>query len=101
MTGAPRPWRILNPRRIEEGLANEEEATREAVLDALERLLANPYEPEGLVVHPIRGKIGESYPDVFHVLLAEGWILSFERYPDDMMPLAMPLLKVRAFLRLI
>jgi predicted alpha/beta-hydrolase family hydrolase len=93
-------WRLVSSRRIDDGLRDESEEVRRAVLDALAKLLEDPIAPDGLVVHALRGRLASKYPDTYHVELAAGFILSYSVHPNGLPPLGGKLIFTRAFVRL-
>lgn len=101
MTTPSSGWTILNPGLIERGLAQEAAPVRDAVLLAIQELLKDPMGPTNIAVRPLRGIPAHIDPGVLLAQLPGGWTLSYEAYPEGLMPLAGPLIKVRAFVRLL
>lgn len=85
----------LNAHLIEEGLASEPPAVKEAVLDALVRVADKPHEPEGVVARcmlPTR-----EVPERRVAFLPYGWALVYQPYTNGPPPWAGPHVCVLGF----
>lgn len=90
-------WRWLNQYRIVDALTAEDELAQEAVLDALDRILDNPYEPYGVDVHVMKGAGARAGRMI--AWLPRGFVLTYQTYDDGPPPLAGPHVSVVALMK--
>lgn len=79
-------WRWTNDFRIVEALESEPQEVRDIVLDALDRILENPFEPENVEVTMLRGP--EARAERRIAWLPRGFILTYQPYFNGPPPLA-------------
>lgn len=88
-------WRWTNEYRIVELLRQEDDEARGAVLDALDRILEDPFDPYGVDVHKMRGKGARE--DRRIAWLPRGFVLTYQPYLNGPPPLAGNHVSVVAF----
>ena len=86
-------WKILGAHLIRNRLEGEPDEVKSAVLEGIELLLENPYEPPGPVeVHVMRGRNPEG---LYVAYLPDNWYLSYVPRPD-FPPIGREFIEVRA-----
>ncbi|MDP8975694.1 MAG: hypothetical protein M3N28_04875 [Actinomycetota bacterium] len=87
---------MLNPGYVNERIAGLSVEDKEAIADALELILEEPYDPPGLTVHRQRGRGDE---EVYIAHLPDNWYLSYTVHPWGLPPLGGKFVRARALLR--
>jgi hypothetical protein len=99
-------WRLLNKGYVLRRLEEQNAATAEYVdvLTALMDLMHDPMGSETLPVRLLRGPAAdlgiEDDGEYYNAELPNGWAITFELLPVGLPPLAGPLLRVRAAVRI-
>lgn len=94
----PGGYRLLGDKRLEV-LDDEDSETRAAVLEALARLLTNPFGRTDPPTYPLKGFAADGRSGWRFAQLPGGWTLTYSVHPDGLPPLGAPLVLVQALVR--
>ena len=94
----PGGYRLLGDKRLAV-LDGDSSETRVAVLDALARLITNPFGCADPPTYPLKGFAADGRPGWRVAQLPGGWTLTYSVHAEGLPPLGGPLVVIRALVR--
>jgi hypothetical protein len=91
-------WGVLGLSRLQNALDAESAEVVQEVSLAFSEFAKDPENAPG--TFRLRGATGQRYPGARAVRLPYGWIVTYQLHPDGLLPLAGPIIMLRAAVRL-